>query len=98
MATGMKYPKQNLPSSVEINIKDSKIRISDALSHLSITPYFGFWGVDEVWRMYFGGSPGLAYIITLETYPTRELAQAYMEGFLAGRVKRTDNRVTKMKG
>lgn len=90
MAAGMKYPKQDLPSSVEIKIGDHQLKISDALSHLSITPYFGFWGVDEVWKMHLGGAADLAYVMTLESYPTRELAQAYMEGFLAGRVKRKE--------
>lgn len=88
MAAGMKYPKQDIPSSVEITVKGDKLKITDTLSHLSITPYFGFWGIDEVWKMRFGGNGDIAYITTLETYPTRELAQAYIEGFLAGRIKR----------
>ena len=88
MAKGIKYPKQDIPSEIEFTIGKERRKISDALSHLSITPYFGFWGVDEVWKIHFGGTADIAYVRTLESYPTRELAQAYIEGFLAGRVKR----------
>jgi hypothetical protein len=88
MATGIKYPKQDIPCEVEIRIGSERRKISDVLAHLTITPYAGFWGVDEIMKMHFGSGPDIAIVRTLESYPTKELAQAYIEGFLAGRVKR----------
>ncbi|KKN75838.1 hypothetical protein LCGC14_0377140 [marine sediment metagenome] len=90
MAEGMKYPKEDIPCEIKFRVGDKTVKISDALAQLTITPYFGFWGVDEIWKMHFGGGGkvDIAAVRTLESYPTKELAQAYIEGFLAGRVKR----------
>lgn len=87
MATGMKYPKE-LPSSVSIKIEEENRVITDVLADLSITPYFGFWGIDEVMKTKIGNGCQLAVIRTIETYPTMQEAKAYIEGFMAGRKNR----------
>ena len=88
MASSIQYPKVDLPCEVEICIGTERRKLSDTLAQLTITPYSGFWGVDEIWKMHFGGQSDIAYVRTLANYPTKELAQAYIEGFLAGRIKR----------
>jgi|GEM_PF-4941108 len=83
----MKYPKE-LPSSVSITIGEEIRIITDALAELSITPYFGFWGVDEVMKTKIGSGCQVAVVRLIESYPTMQEAKAYIEGFMAGRKNR----------
>ena len=87
MATGMKYPK-DLPSSVSIKIGKEVRVVTDVLSDLSITPYFGFWGIDEILKTNLGCGSQLAVVRTIESYPTLLEAKAYIEGFMSGRKNR----------
>jgi len=88
MAKGMKYPKE-LSSSVSIKVGGETRTIYDTLSNLTITPYFGFWGVDEVMKTTLGSGSQLAVVRLLESYPTIQEAKAYIEGFMAGKKSRT---------
>lgn len=88
MANGLKYPKK-FPCEVMIRIGKETRTISDVMSHLTITPYFGFWGVDEIMKAHFGGGTDYAIVRTLESYATLSQAQAYIEGFMAGKAKRS---------
>ena len=89
MASGMKYPK-DVRNGVIVNIGSETRTVTDTLSDLSITPYAGFWGVDEIMKTAMGCGPQLAVVRTLETYPTITEAKAYIEGFLAGKKDRKD--------
>jgi len=85
MAQGMRYPK-TLPKEIQLKIGDTTRTVSDALAYLSITPYFGFWGVDEVLPIRLG-HPTIAYVRTIAKCATRSEAQTFIEGFLAGEQK-----------
>lgn len=89
MAGGMKYPK-DVRNAVVVNIGDETRTITDILSDLTITPYAGFWGVDEIMKTALGCGPQLAVVRTLESYPRIAQAQAYIEGFMAGKLNRKD--------
>ena len=87
MAKGMKYPKE-VPNAVKVKIGSETRIVRDHLSELTMTPYFGFWGVDEILKTAMGSGPQLAVIRTLESYPSMGEAKAYIEGFLAGKKDR----------
>lgn len=89
MAQGMKYPK-DVRNAVVVNIGPETRVVRDTLSDLSITPYAGFWGVDEIMKTAIGCGAQLAVVRTLESYATITEAKAYIEGFMAGKKDRKD--------
>ena len=89
MAGGMKYPK-DVRNAVKINLGNESKTVTDMLSDLSITPYAGFWGVDEIMKTAMGCGAQLAVVRTLESYPSIAEAKAYIEGFMAGKKDRKD--------
>ena len=59
-----------------------------------IIPFSGCWGVQEVLRQRMG-SEGVAAVRTLGTFKTLEEAKAYLEGFMAGDLKREKSKYKK---
>ena len=86
MAKGLKYPKE-MSKDVVVHIsKEMDIRFHDCLRDFAIVPYFGFWGVCEILYAQWGGSGKgkLSFTRLIESFPTMDLAKAFLEGFMAG--------------
>ena len=86
MAQGLKYPKE-MTKDVVIHVpKEMDIRFHDCLRDFAIVPYFGFWGVCEILYNQWGamGKGKLSFTRLIESFPTMELAKAFLEGFMAG--------------